>query len=309
MKRRTFLATACAAFAVGCAGKNAGDAEVLAWGGPGRRPGSFVHPRAINVSDGEVFVVDKTGRIQVFDRDGEYLRHWSTPSADNGTPTCIAFSADKSVYVPDTHYSTIMRYDRDGVLLEQWGSYGLDDDQFIYPTGIIETADGHTFICEYGVDAECVKVFDKDRKFVVKWGSFGTEPGQFNRAMAIDMDAQQRLYVCETGNNRVQVFDLDGNVLSVLGEIGVEEGQLKDPFDLSVAPDGRVFVIEYGTDRVSLFNDDGFVRSYGNAGRELGSFHAPRGVALDLQGGFLFVADTENHRVQRLSLAHIGGLA
>lgn len=304
MKRRAFLATVCAAWVAGCSGGTGSRAPALAWGGPGRRPGEFVHPRAINVNGGEVFVVDKAGRVQVFDYAGKYLRHWGMPAWENGTPTCVAFSADGSVYVPDTHYSVVRRYDREGVEQERWGSYGHEDDQFIYPTGLVETADGRTYVSEYGVEAEQVKVFDSARKFVKKWGGFGTEPGQFNRAMAIDLDNQNRLYVCDTGNNRVQQFDLEGNLLAVIGEPGIAPGQLKDPFDSCVTPSGRLFVCEFGTNRISVFDEGGLVRTVGSSGRAPGGFHAPRGVAVDWERGYLFVADTDNHRVQRLTLSH-----
>jgi hypothetical protein len=111
---------------------------VHVWGKAGRRNGEFVKPRAINVHQGEVYVVDTTGRIQVFDEDGTYVRQWSVPESKNGTPTSVSFDRQGRVYLPDTHYSRILLYTPQGELLDKWGAYGTGVDQFVYPTGVAQ---------------------------------------------------------------------------------------------------------------------------------------------------------------------------
>jgi len=310
--RRNFLVISAFAVVSGCRGtRGRSSARVVAWGGPGRRNGSFITPRAIGVDKGEVYVVDTTGRVQVFTQDGGFLRQWFLPESENGTPTCVAFDRRGRVLLPDTHYHQILVYSRGGELLDRWGSYGTDPDQFIYPTGIVEGPDGALYVSEYGTDAERMRVFDKDHRFVRQWGEFGEAPGQFNRAMAIEMGRDGTLYVVDTGNNRVQRFDTRGALLGVIGEPGTGPGQLKDPFDVAVAPDGSVFVCEYGNHRLSRFTASGeFLGATGGPGRNLGQFNAPRGVAVSQpgEGGsesrvyYVFVADTGNHRVQRLDM-------
>ena len=240
----------------------------MAWGGPGNRPGKFRQPRAIGAHDDEVYVVDKTGRIQVFSEDGEYRRGWSTPSADNGTPTCVAFSPRGTVLVPDTHYSRIIEYTTSGEELSRWGRYGTGEDSVIYPTGIVEGRDGLYYLSEYGVDAERVHVFDKKGDFVRLWGEFGEGPGQFNRAMAILLDTDDTLLVVDSANHRVQRFTKDGKLLGTIGGLGAEPGQLEFPFDGALAPDRSIFLAEYGNHRISRFASTGeIVATYGVEGR------------------------------------------
>lgn len=52
---------------------------VKAWGEYGSKPGQFVLPHAIVVdSQGKLYVADRnSGRIQVFDQDGQFLDQWS----------------------------------------------------------------------------------------------------------------------------------------------------------------------------------------------------------------------------------------
>ncbi len=297
--------------------KNAtGRSGVHEWGGEGLRDGSFLRPRAIGVQDNQVYVVDTTGRVQVFTRDGVFVRLWKVPESENGTPTAVAFSyqtggsgatgrsggTDGRVLIPDTHYSRILEYSPEGELLEQWGSYGHGQKQFVYPTGIVQSPEGAYYISEYGEDAERVQVYDKDRNFVRQWGAHGDAEGQFNRAMAIAMGPSGAVYVADTTNHRVQCFDPQGNLLRVIGEPGDAPGQLKFPHDIALAHDGSLLVCEYGAHRVSRFDTDGsFVAAFGIPGRGAGEFNSPRGVAVSEEGE-VFVADTDNHRIQRFPL-------
>ena len=309
MNRRHFLGLIATLALPACRGGHSGEtARFSAWGRQGLRAGEFLRPRAIGVrSSGEVcpgdacaeevFVIDTTGRVQVFDPAGGYLRGWMVPDRANGTPTDVSFVGGK-VIIPDTHNHRILEYTGEGELLASWGTYGSGPDTFIYPTGIAHGGDGNCYISEYGEDAERVHVFDGERAFVRQWGAHGEEAGFFNRAMGIVVDDGGRVFVVDTANHRVQCFSADGSLLGIFGGVGEAPGRLKYPHDIALGSDGTVFVVEYGNHRVSRFTGEGeHVACYGVAGRGLGAFSEPRGVAVS-QGGVVYVADTENHRVQ-----------
>jgi sugar lactone lactonase YvrE len=312
MTRRQFLTLAAAGAAVAAFTACGGGGSVVSsgedwvtWGEFGTRNGFFRQPRGIVFRNGELYVIDRTGRIQVFTAGGEFLRCWSTPEQKVGTPPTLAFDAEGNVLVPDTHYSRILEYTPQGELIRKWGTYGTDADHFIYPTGIARGKDGAYFISEYGMDAERVHVFDSERRFLRQWGSQGDGPGQFNRMMAIRMDANETLYGCDTTNNRIQCFDTEGKFLRQIGSVGEAPGHLKFPYGIGFAPDGSLFVAEYGNHRISRFAADGrFIGAYGSPGRNPGEFNGPRGVVIS-PDGFIFISDTDNHRIQRI---RIGGL-
>ncbi len=297
MNRRDFLAATGAVLLCGCAGDDP-DNGANGWGRQGRRYGEFLRPRAIGVHEGEVFVIDKTGRVQVFDESGTYLRSWSVPNVDNGTPTAITFHPDGRILIPDTHNSRVLEYTGDGTLLTQWGHFGTESDAFIYPTGLALGPQSEFYLSEYGTGAERIHVFNQERHFLRQWGSHGEATGQFNRAMAIGMNRRDEIVVADTANHRIQCFDTMGNWLRSVGEAGTAPGQLKFPHDLAIGPDDTIYVAEYGAHRVSRFTPDGaLIELFGSAGRGPGQLNAPRGVAVSFENK-VFVADTDNHRIQ-----------
>jgi len=303
LNRRRFLALGVSAGMAACSRNDTRkESSVLTWGQPGQRDGDFEKPRAVGVRGEELYVIDTTGRVQVFGLDGCFVRKWALPAYENGTPTAVLFAIDGNVLIPDTHYSQILKYTPAGELIEQWGSYGTGPEEFIYPTDILQTPDGVYYITEYGMEAERVHVFDVEKRFVRQWGELGDAPGQLNRATSIDIDSQQTLYVADCANHRVQCFDLGGNLLRVIGAAGTQPGQIKFPYSLAVCLDDSVLVCEYGNNRVSRFQNTGeFMACYGGPGRTPGCFSGPRGIAVSPDGQ-IFVADTGNHRVQRFSL-------
>lgn len=307
LPRRDFLLLSAAAFS-GCfadLGASAGASDVRVWGETGTRDGHFKQPRAIAAWRGEVYVVDRSGRMQVFDYDGAYVRGWNLPRWDNGTPTAITPVDDGRVLVPDTHNSRLLEYDPSGELLDMWGVYGTSEDKFIYVTDVTLDDEGRYCFSEYGMDADRVHIFSASREFEREWGTLGDKPGQFARAMAIVRPSDGRFYVCDTGNHRIQCFEPDGTLSHIFGKPGQAPGEIKFPYDLHAAHDDTLLVCEYGNNRISRFTTEGeLIGCYGSAGRGPGEFNAPRGVCSS-DDGFVFVADTNNDRIQRFPLEAI----
>lgn len=303
--RRVFLATVMGAAGSSCVRGASSRVAAHVWGGPGKRLGEFRRPRAIGCLEGEVYVIDKAGRVQVFDEEGAFLRHWNMPSAENGTPTCVSFSNKGTVLIPDTHYSVVREYTTDGEEVRSFGEYGSGPDQFIYPTGIVESADGEFFISEYGQEAERIHVFNNDGTFSRMWGSFGEDEGQLNRAMDILIDTNGDLVVVDSGNHRLQRFAMDGSAKGIIGAVGDGPGEFSDPFDAALTPDGLIIACDFGNCRLTAFDMAGqFVTTVGSFGRDPGAFAGPRGVTVS-ESGYVFVADTDNDRIQRIALEDV----
>ncbi|MFK7767955.1 MAG: hypothetical protein AB8B55_12100 [Mariniblastus sp.] len=295
----------------GCIGSApAPNNDVLVFGRKGLDDGRFEKPRAITVNENdEIFVVDKTSRIQVFDRDGKFIRMWRTPECYAGKPCGMSISQDGMLMVCDTHYFRVLFYSYDGQMDQSrtiGGVNGRGPGEFGFVTDVVQDSKGNFFISEYG-DYDRIQKFTPDGEYVYEWGGHGEEPGQFLRPQGMVMDQNDHLWVADASNHRIQVFDVSGDkpeVIKVWGESGSEAGFLSYPYELILdekdnGGKGSIYVCEFGNHRVQKFTLDGkSLGTWGSAGREKGKFHQPWSMCRDSQGDF-FVVDSYNHRLQR----------
>jgi DNA-binding beta-propeller fold protein YncE len=284
----------------GCGGPHAEPERV--WGRRGVQDGDFIKPRAVAI-DGQdhLFIVDFTARIQVFDRDGNFLnRCWTTPDYRNGRPSGLSIDRDGNLLVSDSHYHCLRVYSPDMVLLRTLGgAAGTAPGQLGYVSDAVQDADGTYYVAEFGENQRISK-FDAEGRFVQCWGSPGTEPGQFARVRALALGPDGNLYAADACNHRIQVFDKVGTLLRYWGAPGEEPGHLSYPYDLAFGGPGVLYVVEYGNHRVQKFTPEGVsLGCWGGPGREPGRLNHPWALAVDSRGK-VHVLDSENHRVQRI---------
>ncbi len=285
----------------GCSGSH-GTPDLI-WGRHGVRDGDLVRPRAAAIdANDHLYIVDFTARIQVYDRDGNYLGPtWRTPDFRKGRPSGLSMDRDGNLIVSDSHYNCFRIYSLDGVELRKFGGKaGSEPGELGYVSDVVQDADGFYYVAEFGENQRISK-FDKDGNFVKCWGSEGTEPGQFQRARALALGPNDGyLYVADSINHRIQVFSRDGELVRWWGEPGSEAGQLASPYDLAFNKRGELYVAERENHRVQKFTIYGeSLGCWGGPGRGPGQFHDPWALVVDSKGA-VHVLDTENHRVQRI---------
>ncbi|KAA1257851.1 NHL repeat protein [Rubripirellula obstinata] len=299
----------------GCVPVGDGSQADLVWGKYGFSEGRFRTPRAITIDDqDQLYIADKTGRIQVFDGDGNLLRFWSTPQSDNGKPTGLSIQtaqqADDGVpklLVADTHYYRMLAYTLDGELIESktiGGVAGHGPGEFAFVTDAISDDEGCFYVGEYNA-SDRIQKFDPDGKFISQWGGTGDQPGKFVRPQSL-LIHNNVLWITDACNHRIQRFDLSvGDVpelIDVWGEPGDAPGQFYYPYDLTLMPDDSVLVVEYKNNRVQNLTPEGKpIGVWGSPGMQAGMLNGPWGVAVDSMNR-IFVIDSYNHRVQRIEI-------
>lgn len=285
----------------GCGGPRA-EPEVV-YGQRGVQDGQFCRPRAVAIDASDrIIIVDFTARIQVFDREGNYLGPtWTTPDYRNGRPSGLSIGRDGNLLVSDSHYHCLRIYSPEGKELRKvGGEVGNRPGQFGYISDAVQDADGNFYVAEFGLNDRITKL-DEQGHFLKCWGSTGTEPGQFSRVRALALNPRDGLlYAADACNHRIQVFTRDGSLVRAWGTPGEAPGQLRYPYDLAFGPDGSLYVAEYGNHRVQKFTPEGMsLGCWGGPGREPGRLHSPWALAIDSKGR-VHVIDSENHRVQRI---------
>ncbi|TWU21657.1 NHL repeat protein [Novipirellula galeiformis] len=306
------LASGAAMFS-GCVSSSSQSSTQLVWGRRGFSEGRFIKPRAITISpDDELFVVDTTGRIQVFDVDGNYRRGWKTPETENGRPTGLAIQASagpdatSNLLVADTHYYRTLTYTLEGELRVEkqlGGTSGHAPGEFAFVTDAVCDEQGCFYIGEYG-DSDRIQKFDPNRNFLTQWGGTGDQHGQFVRPQSLVVH-EQVLWVADSCNHRIQCFDIreeKPRLIKVIGREGNAPGEFYYPYDLAFASDGTLVVCEFGNQRLQRLEPDGkWIASWGGPGFQPGQLYDPWGIVVDSKDR-VHVLDSNNNRVQRLAL-------
>jgi ABC-type Fe3+ transport system permease subunit/DNA-binding beta-propeller fold protein YncE len=298
----SMILVACVASLAGCDREShPGDGPKIldTFGRAGRGQGQFIYPRAIDITgDGSLFIVDKTGRIQRLDLEGDFLDVIQMPLVETGKPTGLSVAPNGNLYVADTHYHRVVVFSPEGKLIDEFGRFGQEDGCFIYPTDVAFSGDGRIFVSEYGGN-DRISVFAEQGDFLHSFGAPGGESGQFARPAALCVDESRKcLYVADACNHRIAIYNLDGKLLGYIGSAGRAPGQLRYPYDLALLPDGTLVVCEFGNNRLQLFSAEGSsLAVYGHPGRQLGQLAYPWAVAVDGRRR-AFIVDAGNNRIQ-----------
>lgn len=279
----------------------------LVWGRRGLSDGRLLKPRAMTIDkEDQLYLVDTTGRIQVFTADGEFLRGWKMPLTEFGRPTGLGIDGQQShLLVADTHYFRVVVFSLSGEPVPNvslGGTSGRGPGEFAFVTDVVRDSAGVYYVGEYG-DNDRIQRFDPAGNFLDSWGSTGRELEQFVRPQCLVLSPDEtELWVADACNHRLQVFDITSSPAKLKFHWGTEgpaPGQLYYPYGIALASDGTVFVCEYGNQRVQQFDRQGrSLRVIGGPGHGPGQFYQPWGLAFDSQQR-LHVLDSNNHRVQR----------
>lgn len=150
-------------------------------------------------------------------------------------------------------------------------------------------------------------------------GAHGTGAGEFRYPRGIAIAPDGTVYVADAWNHRIAVIGPDLAVKGSIGKLGTGAGELDEPCGVAFV-NGSLAVLEKSNHRIQLFTPDGVSTAiFGARGSvdEQTRFYAvpvhpeifcppvfefPTALAADAAGNF-YVADTNNHRVVKLSPA------
>jgi DNA-binding beta-propeller fold protein YncE len=239
---------------------------------------------------------DDKDLVQVV-RDGLVERTLQVP---DWTPSALAVDLQGTVWVTDRGEDRILKFDREGKLLQTIGSPGSRPGFLSKPRGIAVTPDGLVYVADTGNDR--VQVFDTEGVFLNVLGGSVPTP-ELRAPTAVAVDGKGNLYVISAKHSLVFRVAPNGKVHRILGDRDAGRGRLDDPVDLMVAGD-EVMVLDAGTNNVKVFRLDGtFVRLFGARGGGKGDFRKPSSLTA-LDATRFMVADYGNKRLQLLETAH-----
>ena len=275
-----------------------------------------VNPQVDGGGDNNVYVADDDNhRVTKFKSDGTYISQVGGYGTGNGQfefPYDVGVDSQGFLYVADNNNHRVQKFDAATLgFLASWGGFGPAPGQFEYPralAGLAEDPQGGTYVADNANNR--IQGLDPNGNVTASWGIAGRGPGYVTRPNGVAVDAAGKVYVADTYDNRLELLGSNGAYLGQIGNIstasgfaapGTSKGSLDLPSGVAISPkDGSVWVTETGNERVQQFSPAGAaVATYGgpDAGNAAGQFHNPDALAID-QLGNVFVADTDNNRVQ-----------
>lgn len=275
-------------------------------GESGRGDGQFFYPRGIAVdANRNIYVVDRTGRIQCFDPNGQLLRILKCLDENKqGPPVGLAINSNNDLFVADLHNSRILVYSTEGKLLRKFGSFGGKLGQFVFPVNIATCKKNQIYVCEVGGN-DRITVFDPNAKPIKVIGSHGCKEGQLRHPLGIRIGQQGNIYVADSHNNRICVFDHGGKYLWSIGSKGNTPGKLRLPSDVELLDNGELLVLDSGNNRIQRFDHNGnCIGLWGKPGSKTGQLANTSYLAL-FDRGHVLVTDSGNNRIQCIAINEI----
>ena len=133
---------------------------------------------------------------------------------------------------------------------------------------------------------------------------------QINQPYGLALDSAGNLYIADLGNARVRRISTTGVIQTVAGG----DGKLIQPRNLAFDSQGNLYISDFGaqqileldlTGRLITIAGTGKPGYSGDGGPAIGAqFSYPAGLAVDSSGA-IFVADSGNNRVRRISSGNI----
>ncbi|MDR1306057.1 MAG: hypothetical protein LBK74_00600 [Treponema sp.] len=295
----------------------------------------FRAPTGITADAGGTLYVTDTGnhRIRKITSDGlwtvssitaggeGFLNDPSGSAAKFRSPAgIIAYGGN--LYVADTNNHIIRSISLSsssvGTFAGTVGTSGLSDGpsaQFYHPQGITAYG-GNLYVAD--TDNNSIREIDSG-------GSANTIATGLNSPQGITVDAAGNLYVADSGNHSIRKIANDGprTVTTIAGNggPGLADGpgaaaRFSFPKGITVDAAGNLYVTDFGNHNIRKIANDGprTVTTIAGAGDgtpgdadgvgTAARFENPQGISVDTAGN-LYVADTGNYRIRKLSWQRI----
>ncbi|WP_314588066.1 fibronectin type III domain-containing protein [Paenibacillus terrigena] len=294
--------------------------------GLGDAPGQLKNPSGVALdSSGNIYVADTSNhRIQKLTVSTEQWSEWGYEGPVAGTslgefhnPSGVEVDKSGNMYVADFYNNRIQKFDAGNKRWEMIGNgMGAGIGQLDGPTDIAIDGSGNLYVAD--------KYNQRIQKMTPDgvWSLFGTTAG-LSYPSGVAVSQKGDVYVADPyekvlkWNEVTRKWDLLGGKKECKPEEanlpghedGCELGGFNEPGGVEVDDAGNIYVVDTLNHRIlkrdesqgdaALWKEWGVS---GQAGSGLGEFNEPYDIAIDSKGN-LYVADSGNHRIQKLNAA------
>ncbi len=272
----------------------------------GAGAGQFSFPYGIALdAAGNAYVADNiNARVVKLSPQLGFLGAWGEHGTRPGQlafPRALASDPAGDTYVADTANDRVQVFDTNGNYLRTLGASARGPGQMTGPRGLAVDPTGRLLVSD--TVGNRVEVFAPGGgPYVEQWTGAGGSYASFNAPGAITVDPNGYVGVDDTGHSRIARLWGDGTFLGELIAVTPLNGAPSNPTAVDGA--GRQYVLEVKSNRVQVLDAAGVpLARWGLRGTAPGDLSQPSAIAVGCDGA-VYVADTNNNRVQRFTLAN-----
>ncbi|HXH50553.1 MAG TPA: peptidyl-alpha-hydroxyglycine alpha-amidating lyase family protein [Terriglobia bacterium] len=153
-------------------------------------------------------------------------------------PTDVAFDSSGDLFVTDGYVnSRVVKYDKFGNRLKDWGTRGTAPGQFHTPHTIAVDANDRVYVGDR--ENNRIQVFDADGDFITQWTNVGAP-----WALCITPGPHQVIYSSDSRPGHIYKLDLNGKILGEFGTAGKQTGQFGWVHQIACPSENVLFVGE-----------------------------------------------------------------
>lgn len=256
---------------------------------------------------GRIYATDvANARIVKFDRDGTVDPSWGAQGSidarfheSNG----IAIDRRGNVYATDVIVvfsdrllgGRVLRFDRTGAFVGEWGYVTQEPWRFSYPNGVAVDDRGRIYVTD--LYAARVEKFRNDGTFIAMWGDVEGSRAELRSPTGVAIARGGRMYVTDLGHTRVVEYSTRGRFVRAWSPSDVDGSIFTSPSGIAVDRRHHVYVTDRAAHRVAKYDRKGrLLTAWGNPGSADGDLLGPAGIAVDRDGN-VFVADVDNGQI------------
>lgn len=153
-------------------------------------------------------------------------------------PTDVAWdSSGNSFFADGYNNSRVVKYDKDGNWVKEWGKRGAAPGEFHTVHSIATDTKGNVYVGDR--ENNRIQVFDGEGTFLKQWTNVGAP-----WAICVTPGPKQVLYTSDSTNGRIYKLDLDGKILGAFGKPGNQLGQFGWVHEIACPSENTLFVAE-----------------------------------------------------------------
>jgi len=269
-------------------------------------------------------------------------------NAQLNSPQGVAVDSAGNIYIADSLNNRVRQITPDGIIhnFAGNGSYSTDgpgsfgdggtatDARLRQPTGLAVNSSGVVYIADTG-DNIVRKVTSDGLISLVAGDGFASFAGDLGPATAAELnhpgdlafDSSGNIYIADTGNARIRKITSDGNINTIAGAgaqsstgdgAAATKATLYAPMSVSLDGSNNIYILENGDSRIRKIDSSGNISTIAGTGvagfagdgsaASNAQMNFPTGMAIDSSGN-LYIADTLNGRVRKISSNNISSIA